>query len=146
MRTSARVTVSLTFVRRAARVYALLTAGVVAFQLALVAGAPWGHLTQGGGHSGSLPTSRRGVALVSAGLLLGAAFVVGRRARLWGARGAAGGARATWVVVACLAAGVVLNAITPSAAERALWLPVTLAMAAAAFIVARWAGRQGGPA
>ena len=56
------------------------------------------------------------------------------------------GRRGIWLVVGWLALGVVLNAVTPSAAERTLWLPVPLAMAAAAFIVARWAGRQGGPA
>lgn len=133
-------------VRRAAQGYALLTAGVVAFQLALVAGAPWGHLTQGGQPRGPLDAPHRGVAAVSALLLLGAAYVVGRHAGLWGTRGHGGGVRLVWFVVGWLALGVVLNAITPSDAERTLWLPVTLAMAAAAFIVARWARRQDGPA
>jgi hypothetical protein len=133
--------VSPTLVRRAAHAYVLLTAGVVAFQGALVAGAPWGHLTQGGGHPGALPASQRGVALVSAGVLLVAAFIVGRRAGLWGPSGRTRGTRAAWVVVAYLALGVVLNAITPSAAERMLWLPVTLLMATTAGLVARHAGR-----
>lgn len=105
-----------------------------------MAGAPWGHLTQGGGHAGSLPAPQRVVALVSAALLALAAFVVGRRAGLWGV-GRGHGTKAIWVVVGYLALGVVLNAITPSAAERMLWLPVTIAMAITAALVARHAGR-----
>lgn len=89
---------------------------------------------------GALPGPQRAVALGSVGLLLVAAFVIGSRAGLWGARWRAGAAKGCWVVVAYLALGVVLNAITPSAAERALWLPVTLAMATTAWLVARHAG------
>jgi hypothetical protein len=124
-------------VRRAAQLYAVLSAGVIAFQLALVAGAPWGHLTQGGQRPGPLPAAQRGVAVVSALLLLAAAGVVGSRAGLWDARPRPWAARGTWGVVAYLAVGVVLNALTPSAAERALWLPVTLAMGISAWVVAR---------
>lgn len=131
---------SFLFIRRAAQAYALLTLVVVAFQLALVAGAPWGHLTQGGAHRGPLPAPQRGIALLSAALLLVAAAVVGSRAGLWGARWQRGTAKAVSGVVAYLVLGVVLNAITPSAAERALWLPVTLAMATTAWVVARGSG------
>ena len=38
-----------------ANLFTALTGSVVAFQLALVAGAPWGGLTQGGRVSGALP-------------------------------------------------------------------------------------------
>jgi hypothetical protein len=131
---------SVATVRRAARLYVLLTLGVVAFQFALVGGAPWGHLTQGGRHAGALPPSQRAIAAVSTLLLLAAAGVVGSGAGLWGARWHAGAAKGTWVVVCYLALGVVLNTITPSAAERALWLPVTIALLATAVIVARGAG------
>jgi hypothetical protein len=42
-----------------------------------------------------------------------------------------------WVVVAYAFLGVVVNAITPSAGERLIWLPVTLVLAGCAIIVAR---------
>ena len=47
----------------AARVFIGLNAVVIAFQLALVAGAPWGALTMGGTFPGQLPTRMRAVAL-----------------------------------------------------------------------------------
>lgn len=128
---------------RAARLYVLLTGGVVLFQLAVAAGAPWGHLTQGGAYPGVLPPMRRGIAVASALLLAIAAYVVGVRGGLWGsARRRAGAGKGAWVVFAYLCLGVVMNAVTPSGAERALWLPVTVAMAWAAFAVAR-AGFRG---
>ena len=122
---------------RAARLYAVLTAGVVAFHLAVAAGAPWGHLTQGGQYTGTLPASRRTVAVISALVMVGTAAIVGSRAGLWLPSWRRHARPGAWVVVAFLALGVVLNTITPSAAERALWLPVTLAMTVAALVVAR---------
>ena len=46
-----------------------------------------------------------------------------------------------WVVVAYMLVGVVLNAMTPSPRERALWLPVTAVLAVCALVVARAAPR-----
>jgi len=41
-----------------------------------------------------------------------------------------------WLVVAFSAVSVVLNAITRSAGERRIWLPVALVMLAASLVVA----------
>jgi hypothetical protein len=49
---------------------------------------------------------------------------------------AAGSRKMIWGVVAYSMIAVVLNAITPSAGERALWLPVTIIMAGCALVVA----------
>ena len=44
--------------------------------------------------------------------------------------------RAIWVVVGLMTLSVLMNALTPSAPERALWLPVVSLMAALAWAVA----------
>lgn len=43
---------------------------VVLFQVALIAGAPWGQFTQGGRYDGALPVRGRGVALISVVVLI----------------------------------------------------------------------------
>lgn len=114
-----------------ANVFTLLAGATALFQLALVGGAPWGHLTQGGRVAGTLPLPGRAIALVSAALLVGFIVAVRRRARAGGLR------RTTWAVVAYCALGVVANAATRSAAERALWLPVVAILFGTSLHVAR---------
>jgi hypothetical protein len=106
--------------RLAAKIFIALTTVVVAFQLALAAGAPWGELTMG-----------------SAVLLGGFGLVVAARAGLALPRWRRPAGRLIWVVVAYTVVGVGLNAATPSARERVLWLPVALVLAACALLVAR---------
>ncbi|HRQ78409.1 MAG TPA: hypothetical protein PLY94_07390 [Gemmatimonadaceae bacterium] len=114
-----------------ANVFTLCAGAATLFQLALVAGAPWGQLTQGGRVSGVLPLAGRLIALVSAILLV--AFIVAIRARARTDRFR----RVAWAVVAYCALGIVANAATPSAAERALWLPIVTLMFGASLHVAR---------
>jgi hypothetical protein len=115
-----------------ANIFTGLTGAVIAFQLALVGGAPWGALTQGGRVSGVLPPESRAFALFSAALL--AIFILLVRAR---ANPIPRFRRAVWGVVAYCAAGILANAATSSPAERALWLPVVAAMFATSLHVAR---------
>jgi hypothetical protein len=119
---------------RAAWIYAGLTVVVCLFHLSLILGAPLGHLTMGGRWSGALPLEGRITSAVSVLILTGLAVVVLARAGIlrltlprW----------AIWTVVAYAAVGVVLHVITPSAAERALWLPQIAVMLACAVVVAR---------
>lgn len=121
----------------AAKVYIALTAIVTVFQLALVAGAPWGEFTMGGAFPGQLPPRMRVVAAASAMLLSAFGAVVAARANLALLRWRRFARRLMWVVVAYAFLGVVVNAITPSAGERLIWLPVTLVLAGCAIIVAR---------
>jgi len=115
----------------AALVFAGLANFVAAFQLALVAGAPWGHLTMGGRWPGRLPREGRAVAAVSAVLMaLMAAVMLGLDGRGWAPPAWAG-----WLIVGYLVLGTVLHVMTPSRAERRLWLPVILAMLALALVV-----------
>ena len=125
----------------AARVFLVLTGVVVAFQLALVAGAPWGELTMGGAFPGRLPPRMRFAALGSAVLLAAFGAIVAARAGLALPGWERASRRLIWAVVAYAVVGVVLNAATPSAGERAVWLPVALVLAACALVVARATAR-----
>jgi hypothetical protein len=122
----------------AALVFTLLAAGVGAFQLALLCGAPWGELTLGGRWPGRLPAKVRLIPLVSLLLLAGLAAVVLARAGL-ALPGL--GEQADWLVwgvVGYCALGCLANAATPSRRERRLWLPVVIAMLICSLVVA-WA-------
>ena len=121
----------------AAKVFLALTCVVVAFQLALVAGVPWGELTMGGAVRGQLPPRMRAIAFGSAVLLTGFGAIVAARAQLAFPRWRHASRWLIWVVAAYALVGVALNALTPSPRERALWLPVAIVLAVCAVIVAR---------
>jgi len=122
--------------RLAAFLYTGITSLVVAFQLALAIGAPWGAYAMGGAFPGQLPTVLRIGAIVQALVLTGFAAVVLARQGLAFRRLAGASRWLIWVVVAVVALSVVLNSITPSAGERAIWAPVTLALFVTSVLVA----------
>lgn len=95
--------------------------GAISFQIALVAGAPWGHLTQGGRFQGKLPIAGRAAALVSIIILLMMALAVSS---------AAGGRPdwTGWVALTLQTVSTVVNWITPSRPERLLWGPINSVM------------------
>jgi hypothetical protein len=121
--------------RVAALVYAAVSAAVVGFQLALAAGVPWGAYAMGGAFPGRFPMELRVAAAVQALVLAGMAAVVLSRAGLLmpGWRRAQ---RMAWLVVAVAAISLVLNLITPSAGERAIWAPVAFLMLVSSVVVA----------
>ena len=123
--------------RVAALLYAVLSAGVVAFQIALAAGAPWGAYAMGGASPGQFPPALRIAALVQAALIVGMAAIVLSRAGLILAGWSRVSRWLVWVVVAVTAVSLVLNLITPSAGEQALWAPVLLLLLASSVVVAR---------
>lgn len=133
--------------RTAAVVCAVLLGAVAGFQLALVAGAPWGAWTQGGAVSGSLPASGRVFAAVSTAILV--AFALGLLGRVgWGPLARR---RRISAVLSCVAVGyagiaVLLNAITPSSAERAVWLPVSAVLLVAGLVTVLGSRRAAVPA
>jgi hypothetical protein len=122
--------------RIAAIVFAVVTLGVVAFQLALAAGVPWGEYAMGGAFPGQYPPELRIGAILQAILLAGFASVVLARAELIQVRWLHRARWLIWVVVALFAIFLVLNLITPSAGERALWVPVILLLLICSLIVA----------
>lgn len=118
------------------------TAAPSAFQLALVAGAPWGELTMGGAFPGQLPPRMRVAAFGSACLLVAFGAIVAARAGLAFPRWRRASQWLIWLVVAYAVVGVVLHVVTPSARERAVWLPVVLGLAVCALVVARAPPRE----
>src|SRR5919206_4165222 len=120
--------------RAAALLYAVISAGVVAFQIALAAGAPWGGYAMGGAVPGQFPPALRIAALVQAALIVGMAALVLSRAGLILAGWSRVSRWLVWVVVAVTAMSFVLNLITPSAGEQALWAPVLLLLLASSLV------------
>ncbi|WP_419320208.1 hypothetical protein ACN2C7_04965 [Caulobacter sp. ErkDOM-E] len=101
--------------------FAALMSLVVLFQIALILGAPWGHLTLGGQWSGALPLKVRVIPVISILLLLAMTRIALGASGLrtpWGPRWL------IWLVCAYMALGITMHIVTPSAAERMLWLPV----------------------
>ena len=103
---------------------------VAAFQAALVFGAPWGEYTQGGGMSGELAFPGRLFAAVSCVLSIVMAGAILARAGEGPLRRLP--ARVVtvlaWAAMVYAVIAVVLNIITRSTAERALWLPVPIVL------------------
>ena len=111
--------------RIAALSYTIISLAVIAFQIALAAGAPWGEFAMGGAFPGQFPPAMRIGALVQAVLLLVMSAVVLARAGIILPCWSVASRRLIWFVVAFAALSLVLNLITPSAGERAIWAPVT---------------------
>ena len=120
----------------AARIYAVVSGGVIAFQIALAAGAPWGAYAMGGAFPGQFPPELRIAALVQAVILAGLAMVVLARADIALPRWSQISRWLVWVVVVFSGLSLVLNVITPSVRERTIWAPVALIMLICSVIVA----------
>ncbi len=120
--------------RPAAVIYAAITAGVVAFQLALAGGAPWGQYAMGGAFPGQFPPGMRVGAVIQAMLLAALAVIV------LGGAGLTSRVRPQrwilWAVVGFSALSLFLNLITPSTGERAIWAPVAFGLLLTSAIVA----------
>jgi len=122
--------------KAAALVYAIVSGGVIGFQFALAAGAPWGSIAMGGAFPWQYPPAMRVAALVQAAVIVLMVCVILSRAAI----ALPGWSRAArwlaWVVVGLGAVGVVLNVITPSADERMIWAPVAFLLFVSSAVVA----------
>src|SRR5690606_25909744 len=94
----------------AAWMFVVLSGLVVLFQIAVAAGTPWGHLTQGGQRIGVLPTSGRIMAVVSAILVAALAGMVALRVGLLEVGWQEAARPWVWLVVAFSALSVLANA------------------------------------
>ena len=126
----------MTIRRIAAFLYAIITLAVVAFQIALAAGAPWGAFAMGGAFPGQFPPAMRIAAIIQAALLIGFALVVLARTGIILPKWLRASRWLAWVVVAFSALSLILNLITPSAGERAIWAPVAFIMLISSGVVA----------
>ncbi len=124
-----------------ARLAAGLLFAVVVFQVALVLGAPFGAVTQGGGTSGVLGASGRAIAAVSALILTVMACGLLATTGVGPLRRARPGVVTVivWITVIYSSLGVVMNAASPSLWESLIWVPVTLAgLVLSAMALRRW--------
>lgn len=110
----------------AAVVYAIVSLGVILFQLALAAGVPWGAYAMGSTFPGQFPLALRIAALVQAALLAGMALAVLATSEIIRRGRPALPRWVVWFVVAFAAVSLLLNLITPSSGERAIWAPIAL--------------------
>ena len=127
----------------AAIAFCALLVALALFQLALAAGAPLGRFAWGGGH-GRLPARLRIGSLVAIAIYAAFAAIVLERAglvRLLPYAEIAG--VGIWVVVAYLATGVAMNAISRSKPERYTMTPLALALCVLALVVALEASPRG---
>lgn len=122
--------------QRAAKFFASLIALVIAFQVALALGAPWGRFAMGGAFPEDFPPAMRVAALVQSVVLAAIALVMLSRAGLAAPRLRTASQWLSWIVVGLTAVAFVLNLVTPSAGERLVWAPVCLALFATALRVA----------
>ena len=125
------------WIRIAAIGYAIVTAGIVAFQIGLALGAPWGAYAMGGAFPGQFPPPMRVAALVQALLLVALAGVVLARAGVALPRWSRTSRRWIWVVVAFSSLSLILNLITTSPGERMIWAPVAFLLLLCSLVVAR---------
>lgn len=120
----------------AALVFAVVASSVIAFQLALALGVPWGRYAMGGAFPGKFPPAMR-VAAVVQGILIGfLAVAVLSAAGLVLPEVTVAFPWLVWVAVAVSATAVILNAISRSAGERRIWVPVASLLLASSLLVA----------
>ncbi len=108
---------------------------LVVFQLALAAGAPWGHLAWGG-QNRVLPRRLRIGSVASVAIYAVIALIVLDRAGQIDVVPDLIARIAMWVVFAYFVIGIVLNALSRSRLERSVMVPVTIVLAAASLVVA----------
>ena len=114
----------------------VLFAQAMLFQLAMVAGMPWGSLTLGGKYPGKFSNSLRILALLQLLLLALMAGIVLIRAGLLLPGLLDWSRTAIWFVVAYAFLGSVLNLLTSSKWERRIWAPVALLLLASCTYIA----------
>lgn len=120
----------------AAVIFAIVTAGVIAFQLALALGAPWGAYAMGGKFPGRYPVKLRIGAVAQGALLSVIALIVLSRAGLVLPDMTSSLPSLIWLPVAFSTVSLVLNSITPSVSERKIWVPVAVVMLVSSLLVA----------
>ena len=116
--------------------FGVVAVGVIAFQVALALGAPWGAYAMGGVFPGRYPPPMRVAAVVQAVLIGLLALAVLSAAGLVLPDLIAAIPWLAWAAVAVSALAVILNALSRSAGERRIWVPVAVVMLVSSLLVA----------
>ena len=120
-------------------IQSVIPLGVFVFQVALVAGAPWGEYAMGGQNKGALPPSLRITSGISAVLMLAQSGHYLAQAGVFApVLDPTWNSIANWFWFAFTVIGLVLNGISRSKKERNLWVPVLAVSTVCTFIVAMW--------
>ncbi len=121
----------------ASLIVVVISLGVFAFQIALVAGAPWGEYTMGGQNKGTLPTQLRVGAAVSAVIMLAqAGHYLAQAGVLPQLLGPSWNTVVNWIWFGFTVAGLIMNSISRSKKERNTWVPVLLVSTICTLLVA----------
>lgn len=129
----------MTLVGIASAIQAVIALAVVVFQVALVAGAPWGEYTMGGQRRGTLPGKFRTGAGISAVVMLAqAGHYLAQAGVFEPLLDASWNSIINWLWFAFAIVGLLLNEISRSKKERNLWVPVLAVSTVCTFIVAMW--------
>ncbi len=124
--------------RRLALLLATGLITVVAFELALAAGAPWGSAAYGGGDPGRLSTELRiGSVFVAGFWLLAALTALARGGVAASPIPHAFSRRAVWGLTVLLAVGAVMNAASSNPWERFGWAPFIVGLTVLSWRLAR---------
>jgi hypothetical protein len=126
---------------RAARAAAMLAAfgfaGIAVFQLALAAGAPWGHAAWGGADAHLSTTQRSASAAAVVLYSVAALIVLGRAGILRARRNATVFRWGTWLLAVAMGIGAILNFASQSRWENFIFGPIALLLAILCTVVAR---------
>ena len=121
----------------ASLIVVVISLGVFAFQIALVAGAPWGEYTMGGQNKGTLPTQLRVSAAVSAVIMLAqAGHYLAQAGVLPQLLDPSWNTVVNWIWFGFTVAGLIMNSISRSKKERNTWVPVLLVSTICTLLVA----------
>jgi len=120
----------------AAILFAILIGVVILFQFGLMAGLPWGEYAMGGKFPGRYPPAMRAACVVQIAILALLGLIVLSHAGQLLTEWHSFASRAIWFVVGFSAVATVLNLITKSKRERAIWAPVSVLLLAASLTVA----------
>ena len=121
----------------ASLIVVVISLGVFAFQIALVAGAPWGEYTMGGQNKGTLPTQLRVGAAVSAVIMLAqAGHYLAQAGVLPQLLDPSWNTVVNWIWFGFTVAGLIMNSISRSKKERNTWVPVLLISTICTLLVA----------
>ena len=107
-----------------AAISSVLLAFVIAFQIALACGAPWGDLAMGGRFPGKFPPNMRIAAVLRAIVLALLSSIVLIKDGFWLPQLYQLSIFAIWGLVAIFALSLIMNLATPSKWERIIWAPV----------------------
>lgn len=115
----------------------VLLLGSTVFQLAIILGAPLGEYAFGGQNKGSLPKNLRIGSVITSLLYLGIiGHLLAQLGHLPRLLSPSLNSATNWIIVGLFSLALVMNTITRSNKERAIWAPVALVLLVTSIVIA----------